>query len=1046
HNSATFSPLKSGYLGNLNIPVFEMGNAWLNGNLSLDPYYDVNNGTSYWGNHGASLQYSWPPGQNFPTASNGASVYGDTVPGWDFPTGWGSINVYNFAQDMLQMANEEAFMTVNATSNTWAPSEWGSMTLNQTYTIDVNATTTLGASNPTVIVEYFPQGGSEQRIPFRGASLNFVAGPGTTPGLRFSLDTSAAPFAPSFSPGLIILTLGNASNRNIGFGFGWVGPSIAPGPLTVTVQNPGGGSIVGGCASANVDWPLGSLFPGVQNSGLSCATYTLNGGDSRTPFATLYQNTFTVRVTNSLGQGVYNAMVTAQVPSIRDLAWVGSMAECQTTWYCRSSSLMPTIISETFTNLTGYALVETSNMAFPTPYFVNATYGPESGGTTYLVTPAPNIQPIGPDSGKYAVFNPVDLELWIYHQNPSNQTLQNWVPNYLNTSSLYTSLYGWQGETLRLHISNSTGAPLGGRKVWLGTYDTGREYKFQRYIGTAGMLGVTNSSPILGNDTWGYTDGSGDVSINIPDNMSASNFWGYLAPAPMGVASISVDTPGVANNTFQYIEKCAPLNFSNPSPLINCEFNNSYQRNYTSTPLWILPNPVHVVSMTTAHVDRDFFGSGANISLRVNVSLPTQNPIEDWYFLPNGYDGNPGQWSSGLEHVTGMNVYVDNQFVENVTPEEPPQIQGWAQFNNLTGNYTPGIHELTVRVTTSLGQIFTNTHRFIVGSIVNENLGIKNLYLPVPYLLNWSINIPASEVSNVTFNSSLQIVYVPPSGGCFFALACQVVNYSVKVHPHQVNFNQSINTTLLNKNGFYSGAGGLPPGQYNVIIWFSANHSGSIRQSYTPYLVFDPLSGQITGPTSGAQVPLGNVTLAYTYQGGYVTNATLEVWQENANGTSQLVYTQLAFIPANGGESRSGSVTWTAVSTGTYTIDLVLGAPYGTYNATEKIFVQNLNPPVFINKTNGQLPLFNLNPVAVSTLLALVAGIVGILLGLWVAPVLRPTAAGPGAAAPAKAWEEGKTDSKSASAVKNECSICHERFETPDGLHQHQKVVHGIEE
>jgi hypothetical protein len=27
-----------------------------------------------------------------------------------------------------------------------------------------------------------------------------------------------------------------------------------------------------------------------------------------------------------------------------------------------------------------------------------------------------------------------------------------------------------------------------------------------------------------------------------------------------------------------------------------------------------------------------------------------------------------------------------------------------------------------------------------------------------------------------------------------------------------------------------------------------------------------------------------------------------------------------------------------------------------------------------------------------------------------------------------------------------ECSICHERFETAYGLHQHQKVVHGIEE
>ncbi|MCI4342440.1 MAG: hypothetical protein L3K11_08760, partial [Thermoplasmata archaeon] len=136
------------YLGDGNVPVYLLGNAWWNGNLSLDPYFDVTNGTSFWGNQGVANGWSWPPGQEFPYGSHGP-VYGNTTPGWDFPTGWGSINVANFAYDLNYLYSLPGqFMTVNSANSTWSPNTWANLALNNTYTIHVNASALLQATSP----------------------------------------------------------------------------------------------------------------------------------------------------------------------------------------------------------------------------------------------------------------------------------------------------------------------------------------------------------------------------------------------------------------------------------------------------------------------------------------------------------------------------------------------------------------------------------------------------------------------------------------------------------------------------------------------------------------------------------------------------------------------------------------------------------------------------------------------------------------------------------------------------------------------------------
>jgi len=273
-----------------------------------------------------------------------------------------------------------------------------------------------------------------------------------------------------------------------------------------------------------------------------------------------------------------------------------------------------------------------------------------------------------------------------------------------------------------------------------------------------------------------------------------------------------------------------------------------------------------------------------------------------------------------------------------------------------------------------------------------------------------------------------------------------VVNYSINVKPHQVTFNQSINQTLLESKGFYSGAGELPQqDEYEVVIWFSANHSGSITKGLATNFIFDPLSGVINGPTANSHVPVGQTTISYTYTGAYLTNATIEVFEKNI---SLPIFSQGAFIPGVGGEPRSGAANWTSVTVDEYEIVLVIGAPYASNTTSEYINVTNPSPVVRITSSTPASPLLPLSPATLSMLIAIVAGVVGILIGLWVSPSLRPGGAGAGKAP--KEYEGAKPGAAvaagGASTAMGECPICHERFETAFGLHQHQKVVHGIEE
>lgn len=997
---------KNAYLGDGNAVVYDLWNAYSNGNLSFDPFYHVGNGTSYWGNYGVNHGYEFPPGQKFPTAANGLTTYGNTTPGWNLPTGFGTILVNNFARDLLQLEEMPGtFMTVNAAGNAYDAGEWDYMTLNQTYSIDVNTTSSIAADSPIVTIVFHPEVGTNQTL--ASVPLTLVANPAL--GERFTLDTGAAPFD---SPGFVVFEFGDASNSSLGFAYDWISYPAPTGSFNVTVVSPASSTVLSGYPEFNI-WP-GGYFAPVSTNPICC---------------TNVPNTFTVRVTLN-GAGVYDALVTATVPSTSVLAWQGSRAYDATNSYGNPHEQTPTTLSWTYTNETGYAIVYTWNLVEPTTYTVEASLGSAHATTSYNTTPGINIKTTDNAGGKYSEFNTITFILQDLRQSTSAENQQLWVPNSLNQSGYYDLLYGWQGEILPVSTNYYNGTTATGIHVWLGDYDVGGQNKFYTYESSGGIVGVTNTTGTANN-----TDPTGNATIFIPDNQTDTNWVDDPGVAVFGLAAVAASYPGQENRTFSYSESCYNT-YPNPvRPVAVCQYNDSEQRNYTATPIIVLPDPVNVTTQTTAGTARSFFGAGSPIAVNLNVQLPDNDP----FVTGNGYN-----WDPSTEHVVSAEAYVDNNPVANLTPPASPDWQNFSISDNLSESFASGVHTLEVIVKDSEGHIFTRSHTFIIGSIDLTDLNLSDTYTVLPYNVNWTYSIPSDQVNNHTFSQSIEIQYEAPGCGTKADPCPVAVNLTERIKDGVTSYGQNLNLTLLNLQNFYSGAAELPPGQYAITIWLNANHSGSLATSVSTYFVFAPLSAAINGPSENATVPAGNVTLSYSYSGEYIQNATLLVY---AAGSTSAVFSAGAFVPGIGSSLRGGAATWTAVTPGHYEVVLEIGAPYAHYNATANITVALTTGATYINQTHPSGVLAGASPATAATVLAIIAAIIGLLLGLVAAPAIRGTPRGSATAAstPMAPWQEdhGKPSSSSGKPM---CPVCHETFETEFALKQHEKITHGMEE
>jgi subtilase family serine protease len=999
----------SGYLGNGNIVTGLVGNAWYNGNLSLDPYFNVVNGTSYWGNKGVINDWSWPRGDLYPETAYGAS-YGNTSVGWNFPTGWGSLDVDHFAQDVLTLETLPGqFQTVTAGSSTWDPSVWGNLALNQTYTIHVNATAPLvGVAHVTVV--FHPESGTP--VSFQPTLTATTLGPGE----YFTLNTSQ--FS---SVGYVYFEFGDAANKTLGFDYDWVAPDIpSSGFLEVQVVDP----------SPSIPFPGGEVIYDSAWPNAWLSEWTGNVGDFPDSAFQPYPNTFSVLVTDN-GRPVYNAVVTATIPSTNDIVYQGSeYADEFTHGNGYGHVTNTTTIDYSFTNTSGEALVNTVNVNTPVPITIHASYGPLTATTTYAETTLPNIQPVDSDNGNYSEWNLLHYVL-TYHHEPYTPALEDLLEADSATESAYNSMiFAWQGEQLTVNVANSSGGVLPNLHVWLGQYDIGNATKFEAYEETGGVQGWANVS-----GTSNTTQSNGDATIYVPDNMTPAS----------GIDFIAVNEPGLSNRSFSYTEPCFPpvqvlaeyySGGSSYIPPYSCEYNASYERNYTAVPAYVLPDPVFAETQTRAGAVRDFFNTGTNISTHVEVQLPDVNP----FFGGPGFIG--WDWGTALEHVTSVEAYVDGNPAGDLSPGAGDYFQWYNITGNLTGSYAPGIHTLLIVVRDSTGHIFTYHETFIVGSISYETVPGNTVYPVLPFNLNWTVNIPANDMSNRTFNSSLEIQYV--TSGCGGPTCPKVVNLTIRVHVGQTQFSQNINRSLLATDDFYGGAGDFPPGEYEFTVWLTANRSGSVEQAMEMSLVFDPLIVQIDGPTPNAVVPLGNLTISYSYDGLFISGAGLSVYAPNSLAP---VFQSGAVVPGIG--SRAGSATWTSVATGPYEIALNVTTPYQNVTTVEWVNVTSASNIVYFNGTAGQTPIAGFPVAITAVVIALIAAIVGILVGrALLVPGRRPddepvVVAAPVAAGTAAAAAPKRPDSTPGGDI---CPICHESFTTGHALQQHMALAHGIEE
>jgi subtilase family serine protease len=992
----------SGYLGNGNVVTALVGNAWYNGNLSLDPYFGITNGTSYWGNKGVLNDWSWPQGDLYPRNAFGPT-YGNTSAGWNFPTGWGVMNAWNFARDVERLQSLPGqFQTVTPGSTAWAPDVWPNLALNHTYTIHVNASASLQASGAHVTVVFHPASGPAL------SSQPALSSSSLGPGEYFTLTTNFA------GPGYVYFELGNATNATLGFAYDWVAPAIpASGVLLVSVIEPNPSiAFPGGEQIFDSAWPNAWL-----------TDWTGNVGNFPDSAFQPYINTFTVQVTLN-GAPVYNAVVTATIPSTSDIVYQGSTFSDRFTHggsYGKVTNT--TTISYSFSNLSGDALVTTVNVNTVVPVSIHATYGSLSASTGYQLTPLPNIQPVDTNNGNYSEWNLLHYVTTSVYHAPWTAAFENLLETNAAHMSAYNSmLFAWQGEQLTVNVTNYAGAPEAGMHVWLGQYDIGNNTKFEAYEETGGVKGYANVSGSANTSA-----ANGQATIYVPDNMTPQS----------GIDFVAVDLPGLENRSFSYTEPCFPpfsvlaefySGGSSYIPPYSCQYNASFERNYTAVPAFVLPDPVSVDTQTRAGAPRDFFGSGSNISVHAEVNLPEVNP----FFPTPGYIG--WDWITGLEHVVSAEAYVDGTPAADLSPAPGAEFQWYNITGNLTGTYGPGTHTLLIVVKDSTGHVFTVHRTFIVGSVTYTDLSSSNLYPVLPFDLNWTASIPSSEMSNKTFNMSLEIQFI--TGGCEGKYCPQVVNQTIKVHPGETTFGQNVNRSLLAANGFFGGAGDFPPGQYAFTVWLNANHSGSVEQQANVFLVFDPLTAAIVGPSAGAVVPVGNLTISYGYSGLYISGATLSVYEP---GVTAPVFQTGAYLPGTG--ARSNSTTWTSVQSGPYRLALNLTTPYENLTASEWINVSAGAAKVYFNGTAGQQPIMGLPVALTATVLAIAAAVVGLFAGrMLLVPGRRVDdepvpASGVGPAAKAEPAVAGET-----------CPVCHESFPNGHALHTHLSSVHGIEE
>lgn len=317
------------------------------------------------------------------------------------------------------------------------------------------------------------------------------------------------------------------------------------------------------------------------------------------------------------------------------------------------------------------------------------------------------------------------------------------------------------------------------------------------------------------------------------------------------------------------------------------------------------------------------------------------------------------------------------------------------------------------------------------------------LYEILPFHVGFNVSVTNATISssNTWVTLAIKDVALVPNavtgvGECtsVFALApCPTVgNISLNssVGAGTTSYTATVTAAAL------AGYGPLPEDQYLIQPYVTINNgvnNGTFGAQAEAYIVTGPPTAQFVAPLPNSALSTGNVTFVVEYGGSYLNGANVSVYRINGANRS-LVYVQGVFAPGSGNRTVGVTTAWFVSVPGDYQEVLTVTAPYTTATFLLNLTVVPAGSNSYLNQTvyNNDTLFPGLGGAASGTILL----VVGLIVGLVTAMVLgRMMWAGGAKAAPAQPWSAAKA---------NECSVCHQTFDTEDAMKEHQKTAHGM--
>ncbi|MCI4342404.1 MAG: hypothetical protein L3K11_08570 [Thermoplasmata archaeon] len=387
-----------------------------------------------------------------------------------------------------------------------------------------------------------------------------------------------------------------------------------------------------------------------------------------------------------------------------------------------------------------------------------------------------------------------------------------------------------------------------------------------------------------------------------------------------------------------------------------------------------------------------------------------------------------------MTNVTSYSVTVGygdllaNNYNGGVLPSTPYGFIGWLTANNTTA-YNSTLNAplaTTVESATVLATIaITN---------LAATISAPGAFEPTGYVLNYTFAATGSSgIVNDTNNITLA--------------------FDITYHSNGMSLNSTLTAppatyqpgTPVPMSGTISLGSNYAPlsGEYLFTLWVTAQNSLTGAQARTVgpsghvTMALGTPATTILSPANGTSFLSGEINISVVYTGDYGSSATITVF--NSVGTA--VFALGVFQPGLG--AHAGVATWPATTPGKYLIEFNVTSPYeGTVASWSNLTILAAPPPAagatiyynttqYNNATATNAKLFGLTPGAASALL-LVAGLI---IGLIVALALGKMMWGSSTPAGAQPWK---------AAGKNECSVCHQSFDTAEQLKEHAKDAHGM--